>query len=102
MRTEDKRSTLMRNLCDEDKAAVKTSTSALFTFLLDSKRDNDLVRLLQEYALKRSESIKYKSLLTEMRSLKTRVLDSLVSADDVDEKKRELDERINDILRTNA
>ena len=34
---QDKRSTLMRNLCDEDKAAVKTSTSALFTFLLDGK-----------------------------------------------------------------
>ena len=54
-----------------------SSTGALFTFLLENKRDVDLVRILQEYALNRSDSIKYKSLLTEMRSLKTHVVDVL-------------------------
>ena len=74
-------------------------TGALFTFLLESKRDADLVRILQEYALKRSDSIKYKSLLTEMRSLKTHVVDLCCgSGDDVNEKKRALNEHINDIF----
>ena len=74
-----------------------SSTGALFTFLLENKRDADLVRILQEYALKRSDSIKYKSLLTEMRSLKTHVVNVCCgSGSDVNEKKCALNERIND------
>ena len=72
-------STLLQSLFTDEgaqKAEATSSTVALFKYLLEQNRDADLVKILQEYALNRSETIKYKSLLTEMRSLKTHIVDA--------------------------
>ena len=96
-------STLLQSLFDDEaaqKAEATSSTHSLFRHLLEQNRDGDLVKILQEYALKRAETIKYKSLLTEMRSLKTHVVDAFNAScsSNADGQRQQLIARIGDIF----
>ena len=47
-------------------------TIDVFETLLKENRDSDLVQLIQEYTIFRSRTLKYSSLITELRCLKTK------------------------------